>query len=237
MFSEILEQNKPQLEKTSSYLLPHWCRIMDLLKQLEQTAGPQYHEAFTCRHLAKGEYLLREGTVCQHLWFLQKGIGRVFAQKDGTEATRYIFFPGEPVDAHTSSLLRKPSAESIQVITDAVVYSLPGCKFDQLKQTYPLITEIKHLIIESYVTWLEQRLYRMQHLDATAHYRYLLQTQPLLLCCVPLTYIASYLGISLETLSRIRARITQECGSGVPENTTPPTSKTHSAIKAITTKF
>ena len=210
MLAELLTNNRHILQKTNSYLLPHLDKIVDLTRQLEQTAGADYFESFTRRKVSKGTYLLCEGAVCRHLWFLEKGLARVFIRTGGDEVIRYFFFPGEPADAHASSSTLIPSAEYIQVISDSVVYSLPLQRFEELKREYPLLAEIDRLVAESYVTWLEQRHYRLLSLNASKHYRYLLCAQPLLLCNIPLTYIASYLGISLETLSRIRAKAPSE---------------------------
>ena len=63
------------------------------------------------------------------------------------------------------------------------------------------------MMTEYYAMWLEQRLFDFHTLDAAARYQKLLQKQPHIIKNIPLTIVASYLGISLETLSRIRARI------------------------------
>jgi hypothetical protein len=63
------------------------------------------------------------------------------------------------------------------------------------------------MLTEYYAMWLEERLFRFHSLDATARYQLLLKEQPHFVQHIPLTYLASYLGVSLETLSRIRAEI------------------------------
>jgi hypothetical protein len=63
------------------------------------------------------------------------------------------------------------------------------------------------MMTEYYALWLEERLFQFHTLDATERYKLLLEKQPHFVQQIPLTYLASYLGVSLETLSRIRAKI------------------------------
>jgi len=210
MLAEILEHNRSLLASTESYLKPQLDKIICLAHTLEKHAGDDYADAFNSKVLHKGDYLLQEGTVCRHIWFLEKGIARVFDRKDGVEVTRYFFFPGEIIDDYCSSALQVPSEVNIEVIQDSVVYAISRNALRELTARYPIISELKKLILECHTIWLEKRVYDIQHCNATEHYRHMLQHQIPIIRNVPVTYIASYLGISLETLSRIRSKIAKE---------------------------
>jgi hypothetical protein len=79
--------------------------------------------------------------------------------------------------------------------------------FHQAKNLYPELHEFDVKITEFYAMWLEERLYRFYTQSATDRYLHLLESHPNIIQYIPLTFIASYLGVSLETLSRIRAKI------------------------------
>ena len=210
MLSEILEHNKSLLESTESYMTLQLDKIICLVHKLEKNAGDDYFDAFNHKVLHKGEYLLQEGTVCRHIWFLEKGIARVFDRKDGVEISRYFFFPGELIDAYCSSAQQVPSEVNIEIIQDSVVHTISRHQLRKLATVYPVIFEIEKLVLECHTIWLEKRVYDILHFNAMEHYLYMLLHQATIIRYVPVTYIASYLGVSLETLSRIRSKIGKE---------------------------
>ena len=207
MLSKIIEQNKPVLENTESYMLPHLNKIICLLNKLENRAGDDYFSSFKRKKLSKGEFLLHEGMVCKHIWVLETGVARIFNRQEKTEATRYFFFPGEFIDSYSSSSTGEPSEESIQVIRDSVVYAISRHRMKKLQHIYPEISEIERLTVECHIMWLQQRLYVMLQSNAIENYLHLLKCQPYLLQTVPVNHIAMYLGVSPERLSRIRRKV------------------------------
>ena len=205
MLAELLENNKGILQKTNSYLLPRLNNIIGLVTRLEQSAGPDYAAIFERTEFPKGYYLLRAGTVCRHYWFLEKGVARVFGCINGVEVNRYFFFPSEIIDSHGSSSLHLPSEASIQLLEDAVVYSFRKSCLEELKLTYPLISEIENILLNCYTKWIDERICRIQSLSAQQHFQYVLEKQPYLIQHISTIHLSSYLGISRETLSRIRS--------------------------------
>ncbi len=207
MLSEILEQNKSLLEKRDSYLLPHLDKMIDLVNTLEKNASDDYFDAFERRKLHKGECLLQEGTVCRFTWFLEKGMARVFDRKDGMEVTRYFYSPAEFIDVHSSAVQQIPSNVTIQVIQDSVVYAISRDTVEKLATAYPAIYEIEKLVLECHFFWLEHRMFTIQHSNVTEQYLYMLHQQAPLIRNISVTHIASYLGVSIETVSRIRRKV------------------------------
>ncbi|HEY4787467.1 MAG TPA: hypothetical protein VIH57_15520, partial [Bacteroidales bacterium] len=114
--------------------------------------------------------------------------------------------PYEFVDSYGCSALQIPSKVNIQLICDSVVCLIDWNNVRDLQHKYVILSEIEKIIAACNVLWLEERVYSLQSLNAQERYLQLLDRQPHLVQQIPLTYIASFLGISLETLSRIRTR-------------------------------
>ncbi len=154
----------------------------------------------------KGDYLLRAGDVCRYSYLIETGLARKYYLIDGREVTTEIYFPQDLALSLTSHTLQLPSLEVIQVLENTIASRTDYQAFEQLKQEFPILVELDLRLTEYYALWQEDRLRQFRTLDATQRYELLLITQPHWMQHLQLTHIASYLGISLETLSRIRAR-------------------------------
>ncbi|HEY4786933.1 MAG TPA: Crp/Fnr family transcriptional regulator [Bacteroidales bacterium] len=204
MLSELLKNNKTILRGINSYMLPHLEKIIDLTAQLEKTAGDNYTNAFDRQKLPKGTYLLKAGNVSRHIWILEEGSARTFECNDAQEVTMHFFFPSEVIDSFCSSAFRKPSEVNIQLLDDSVVYSISKPRLERLKTDYPVLAEIEKLLFECHANWVEKTFYNARFLTAQERYQYLMATQPYLVRHIPVNILATYLGVSRETLSRNR---------------------------------
>ena len=155
----------------------------------------------------KGEFLLLQDEICRYSFSIEKGITRKFYLNDGKEITTDFIFEDDIAVSFDSYILQKPSKEYIQALTDTVVSQTNFIAFQNAKKNHPKLIEFDLLLTEYYTMWLENRLFQFHTLDATQRYLLLLKEHPEIILNIPLTYIASYLGISLETLSRIRSKI------------------------------
>jgi CRP-like cAMP-binding protein len=185
----------------------HLHKISLFVKNLDNEVLSVVQTISTTKHVKKGEYLLRHDEVCRHSYWIEQGVLRKFYVHEGKEHTTELLFENDIAVSLASYSLQKPGKEYIQVITEAVVSQTDFASFQTAKKVYPQLMELDLLMTEYHAVWLEKRLYEFHTLDATQRYKLLLQEHPHILHTVPLTYIASYLGISLETLSRIRAKI------------------------------
>ena len=159
------------------------------------------------RAYGKGEYLVQAGTVSAHSFLVETGVLRKFYLKAGVEVTTEFVFPGDLVASVTSFLEQVPGREFIQAVTACRVRLVPHELFAAAHAQHPEIAHLNFLVLQQHCRWLEQRLYELQFATAAEKYQRLLTTQPELLRHVPLGYVASYLGVTLETLSRIRAKL------------------------------
>jgi CRP-like cAMP-binding protein len=159
------------------------------------------------KQFTKGEYLLRQGEICRNSYWIEKGILRKYYLAGEKEISTELLFENDLAVSMHSYTLQTASNEYIQALEDTVVSSTSYTQFQQLKQQFPELIQLDLLLTEYYALWLEERLFCFHTMDATTRYRLLLQEHPEMIQKVQLTYIASYLGISLETLSRIRAKL------------------------------
>ena len=160
----------------------------------------------TKRQVSKNEFLLEEGQVCDYLYFVNSGSVRGLTNRDGTIITYWFALEGAFATSFGSFISRTPSKEAISSIEECSLTCIHYYDLAKLYDQYHEVERIGRIIGQKYYVHLEDRIYNLQFLSAKARYEHLISSFPTLLQRVPLGYIASYLGISQETLSRIRAK-------------------------------
>lgn len=160
----------------------------------------------TSRKVQKGKFLLKPGEYCNEYYFIHKGILRSFIKYGRKEITIWINPEGEITTAIRSMSGPKISGEYIQVIEDAELVVIPYESMAELYERFPEMNQVGRMLLEQYYSASEERVFIARIPNAAARYQHFLQSRPELLNRVPLTYVASYLGITLETLSRLRAK-------------------------------
>jgi CRP-like cAMP-binding protein len=152
----------------------------------------------------KKEYLLKPGQVCNKIYFIEKGMARCFYMKYDKEISSWFMKEGDVIISVESFFSQKPSYECIQAIEDCVLHSMRQDELQYIFRHFPEFNYIARVLTEKYYTLSEQRLYSLRMERAFERYNYLINYHPELVKRVPSTFIASYLGITLETLSRIK---------------------------------
>lgn len=156
--------------------------------------------------LPKGAFLTTEGKTCNHVYFLEQGCLRGFYNLDGKDITYWFAFENNFVTSFFSFISRKPGVENIQLLEDCTLWAI---SYDELQHLYAKHTDIERLgriMHERYYVMLEERFVANHFKEARERYENLATATPHILQRVPLGYIASYLGITQETLSRIRSK-------------------------------
>lgn len=151
--------------------------------------------------------LLREGQRADYVWMVLEGLLRAYYLKDGLEICSSFMQEEHLIVSVNSFYNRQPGYEFIETLEDSVVARI---HYDQLQQLYKKHLEfnfIVRVLTERYTMLSEERLFLLRKQTAEERYIHLLQHDPALLQRVPLKYIASFLGMNLETLSRIRKKI------------------------------
>lgn len=185
-------------------------QLLQHLKQyhhLSEEAQQALQEAFTKVILPRNECLITEGRICRHLYFLEQGCLRGFYNLEGKEITHWFGFENDFVTSFHSFITQEPAVESIQLLEGCVLWAISKDTLTRLLDQYREIERLVRIAYEKYYIRLEERFVNAQFRTATERYENLLQQTPHIIDRVSLGYIASYLGISQETLSRIRGRL------------------------------
>lgn len=157
--------------------------------------------------LPKGHVLVPVGGICRSVHYLEKGLTRTFYLKDGKEVTERFCAENAFTCSITGYLTNTPDGRQIELLEPSVIWSMPYEKLEKLYDEHHEIERLGRHIITSDLITLQRRLTDLQFKTAEERYTSLLQSTPSLLQRVPLGIISSYLGITQETLSRIRAKI------------------------------
>lgn len=185
---------------------PYLHKINDFIKKLDPEAMSVLASISVEKVFKKGDYLLREGDVCKKSCFIEKGIARKYYLNDGREITTELYFEDDVAVSFDSYCMQKPSNEFIQALTDISISQTDFISFQEAKLSFPELLELDLMMTEYYAMWLENRLFQFHTMDAASRYHTLVNDHPHIAQHIPLTFIASYLGITIETLSRIRAK-------------------------------
>jgi len=173
---------------------------------LSETSAAALGSALERLDLPKGHTLLRPGSVCHYLWFIEKGLSRTFYIKEGKDVTDWISTENSIAVSIISFLTRKPDRRGIQLLEDSTIWAISYTDLERLYQEYPDIDRLGRLFLSHGIIQLQQRFDDLHFATAHDRYQQLIAANPSLVNRVPLGMIASWLGITQETLSRIRSQ-------------------------------
>ena len=156
--------------------------------------------------MKKGDHFLKTGRQSDRLGFVQSGIMREYVDIDDKEVTKWISTKGYFVVDLSSFIFHQPARWNIQALTDCELYIIENKYYRKIGQVIPRWMELEKLFIAKCFTVLEDRI--ITHLSMTAEERYnqLFNFNKELFNQVPLQYLASMLGMTPETFSRIRKK-------------------------------
>lgn len=163
---------------------------------------------FEEKELLRNEFLLQEGKIANEYMVLESGFFRAFTHNTaGEEVTTNFYMPGNVVFEVSSFFNRVPSKENIQALADSKGWVITFGQLNHLFHTYPAFREFGRNILVKGFAALKERM--LSTITETAEQRYLtlLQNSPDIFQQAPLKYVASYLGITDTSLSRIRKEI------------------------------
>lgn len=154
----------------------------------------------------KDAFLLQEGQIARRLYFIEQGLICGFYYKDHKEVVNWFAAENDFATSMYSFVAQKPGFEYLQALEETTVYSIAYPELQQLFLDFPEFDRFGRVLMEGYYVALEERLISLQFQTAKARYEGLLKNEAHLLQRVTLGKIASYLGITQETLSRIRGK-------------------------------
>ncbi|MGD1865292.1 MAG: Crp/Fnr family transcriptional regulator [Phormidesmis sp.] len=156
--------------------------------------------------ISTDDVLLERGQVSNHIYFLLDGVVRASCEVEGKDVTRWFSFEGDFASAYFSFVYRQPSEDAIVPITNTKVLALSYGALQDLSRQDSIWIDLNRHLLEYYYTTLQARVMAFQTKSTAERYQSLLREHPDIEGKVPLGYLASYLGMSQETLSRIRAK-------------------------------
>jgi len=157
--------------------------------------------------IPKGNILLDLDERCGNLFFIEKGLVRGYYFDEDKEITNWFAGESEFATCFYSFIANKPSFEIIQTLEDCELVQLSFSSLKNLYDKFPETERLGRIITENYYIKLEERILNIQFKTARERYQKLSSSKPALLQRASLGQIASYLGITQETLSRIRSEV------------------------------
>ncbi|MGB1003860.1 MAG: Crp/Fnr family transcriptional regulator, partial [Salibacteraceae bacterium] len=155
----------------------------------------------------KNDYFTKEGKWCNKIGFIESGSARSYQYVNDKLITNWFIFNSMPLTSYASFVSKLPTKENIQFLENTTLTVISYSDLQILYNKYHGIERFGRQIAESYFIWQEERTLSLQSLSAKERYEELLVREPHLLQKISLGQIASYLGITQESLSRIRKDI------------------------------
>lgn len=172
--------------------------------------GDEEWEAFSAglqrREVGKKSFLLEAGADCSFIGFIQEGTFRFYHEREGEEKITAFFFAHDFVTNYRSFLTGQPSTHHIQALADSVVWTIQRDYLRTLYDRYPKLDRLGRMVAENLYLKVATRLDTFLYLTPAERYEELIRRNSKLLQEVPQYMLASFLGITAESLSRIRAR-------------------------------
>jgi len=161
---------------------------------------------FTVTTIKKGDYYLKTGRNADRLSFIQSGLLRIYVYTDEKEVTQWISTKGYFVTDLAGFVFQTPARWNIQALTDTELYSISRADYKKIEKLVPQWNKLEKLFIARCFIILEDRIFTHLSMTAEERYQFFFEHNRELFNLVPLQYIASMLGMTPETFSRIRKK-------------------------------
>ena len=177
------------------------------MKDLSDTDNALFNTVMSSKRLKKGEILLQEGSVCRAVYFVEQGYLRTYYNReDGSTVNLNFTFEGEFTSNLKSAIGREPSKLSIDAGEDTLLSIFDLDKLSPEMKTQPLVSQFIRRTTMQMLLASEARGNLLKIYSPAERYHYIEQKIPHILQRISLSHLASFLGVSRETLSRIRAK-------------------------------
>jgi CRP-like cAMP-binding protein len=184
-------------------LLQNISQIITVSKELEAEINSVSKEL----SVGKNKTLVNQKERCRNLYFIKKGLIRGFYFENGKEITNWFAREQEFATSFYSFITNEQAPETLEALEDCELIQISHYDLQNLYKKFPETERIGRIITENYYLKLEERFLNIQFRTAKERYQNLLTKNPALLQRASLGQIATYLGMSQETLSRTRAEL------------------------------
>lgn len=182
-------------------------QILEAIYPLSDAVVKQLLEISAIVNFPRNHILLKQGRVEQHLYFIRKGLARAYADEKDDAISFWFGTEGDTIVSMASYVYQQPGYENVQLLEAGEMYEIKATDLQKLYQTNLEIASWGRRFAETELLKAEQRFINRLCRSAPERYKALLEQAPDLLQRVPLKHIASYLGITQVSLSRIRSEM------------------------------
>lgn len=184
----------------------------DIARELARRYSTMTHEELDIlesilvpRKCAKGEIILKEGQICEDMYYIEKGLIRQFYIKKDKEVTEHLATEGGMIMCIESLFKEEPTKLQVEALEPSLLYALPKRKLEQVALHNVNIQILYRKILEESLIFSQVHADLVRFESAQDRYLRLCKLMPQVVLRAPLVYIASYLQMTPETLSRVRA--------------------------------
>ncbi len=208
----IFPQTKPRKLETvvTTFFMPEMRSYASAFSQFDfpdQVAKEAFISKIQFQTYEKGQLLEESGKVCKNLHLIVEGAVRSFYMKENRDITVSFTLENEFITSMHSFITQKPSYENIETLEKTVSGKISQEDLWELFDRFPSLERNYRLILERYYIALEEQLIFSKFKSAKERYLELIETRPKIIQKASVGQIASYLDMSLETLSRVRGKI------------------------------
>lgn len=184
----------------------------DIARELARKYSTMTHEELDTlesilvpKKFAKGEMILKAGDVCENIYYIDKGLIRQFYYKNNKELTEHIGADGEIFMCIESLFREEPTELQVEALENSIIYLIPKHRLEQVALHNVNIQIMYRKILEESLIISQVHADLLRFETAQNRYLRLCKLKPQVVLRAPLVYIASYLQMTPETLSRVRA--------------------------------
>ncbi len=181
-------------------------KLMKITSPLNNDTVEKLASILVRTELKKNTIHLKEGEISNQIYYVEKGLIRQFYYKNGRDLTEHFACEGNILMNIESYLLQEPTYLMIEALESSVLYGIPYEPLMPLLNVYPDLGVMYRVFMELILVGIQRKIDSFRFETARERYDRLLRERPEIIKRAPLVHIASYLLMSPETLSRVRAR-------------------------------
>lgn len=196
----------PDIDTNTQKIMDNFFETIHKQMTLSEGSKTLFASILEKSELPRGHILVKAETVCNYVYYIERGLTRTFYLKDGRDVTDWISTEKTFACSIVSFITKKPDIRAIELLEDSVLLAFHHNDLEKLYYGNHEIERFGRLLVSNGLIQVQQRFDDLHFASAFERYKKLIDINPTLIQRVPLGMIASYLGITQETLSRIRSR-------------------------------